>query len=502
MPIQESRRVVMFAAEATPYIKVGGLADVVGILPRVLAKMGARVHLVIPAHETAGRIGFDIRPSDISPFDVLLGAEVIRAEVMQARLPESDVDVFFVGGGGFFSRPGLYDDPVSGEGYPDNLRRFTFFAKAGIELMRRLGFPVDVIHCHDSQAALVPALLRTMYLQDPFFARTGIMFTIHNLAYQGIYEKETLFQAGIGPQFFYPFSPFEYWGKVNLMKAGIETADLLTTVSPSYAQEIQSDPEFGCGLEGIVRNRADSLYGIVNGIDYGEWNPETDPFLPAHYSFENLEGKQECKARLLERMGLPKPAGRVPLIGIISRLADQKGFDLIGEAIDEIAVQDLQMVVLGTGQAKYHKMLESISARYPEKIAIKLAFDNELAHQIEAGSDMFLMPSRYEPCGLNQLYSLRYGAVPVVRSTGGLADTIVDYDLQSDCGTGFAFHEYRASEMMAALRRALSVFHDHERWQRLTARDMLQRWSWEESARKYLRLYEKMVEGKHPIRKS
>jgi starch synthase len=304
-----------------------------------------------------------------------------------------------------------------------------------------------------------------------------------------LYEKEVLAWAGIDAKYHSPSSPFEFWGKVNLMKIGILTADLVSTVSVTYAREIQSGPEYGYGLEGILRNRADDLYGIVNGIDYDEWNPETDPLIPERYTAQDLAGKAACKTALLQTMKLPKRKGRIPLIGIISRLADQKGFDLIGEAIEEIAASDLQMVVLGTGQPKYHQLFESLRDRYPEKIAAKLGFDNRLAHQIEAGVDMFLMPSKYEPCGLNQLYSLRYGTVPIVRSTGGLADTITDYDLIHDRGTGFIFTEYTAAAMLAAIERALVVFADSERWRRLVVRGMLERWSWGESAQKYLELY-------------
>jgi starch synthase len=488
-------QVVMFSAEAVPFVKVGGLADVVGTLPKALEKLGVRVRVVLPEPRTSGQEA-RCPCAAVPSIEVPMGTETARAEITRARLPASGVDVFFIGGGGFFPRPSLYDDPATREGYADNLPRFAFFAKAGIELLRRIGEPVDVIHCHDSQMALVPALLRTVFQDDPFFVRTSRLFTIHNAAYQGLYAKEDLFSAGIESRYFHPLCPFEYWGKVNLMKAGIETADLLTTVSPTYAREIRSDPEYGCGLEGILKSRAGDLYGILNGIDYDEWNPETDPLIPAHYSLENLAGKAECKARLLEKMRLPRPAGRVPLIGIISRLADQKGFDLIGAAMEEIAAQDMQLVVLGTGQMKYHELFEKASAACPQKIAVKLAFDNALAHQIEAGCDMFLMPSRYEPCGLNQLYSMRYGTVPIVRSTGGLADTVLPYNPQSDSGTGFVFKECSAAQMMTAVNQALALYQDPQRWQALAMRGMRQRFTWEESARKYLELYGRLVRNR------
>lgn len=495
---KDRKHVVMLSAEAAPYVKVGGLADVVGALPKVVERLGAEVTVVLPFYKAIPHEKLGIRPSDACPsFDVKMGSGMVRADVAQTAMPGTGVTVFFLGGGGYFSRDGVYDDPATRKGYADNLQRFAFYAKAGLELLRRRGEPVDVVHCHDSQTALIPGLLRTLYQNDPFFAHTGCLFTIHNLAYQGLYEKEALFWVGLDSKRFYPSSPFEFWGKVNLMKIGIETADLLSTVSVTYAREIQSGPEYGYGLEGILRNRASDLHGIVNGIDYDEWNPETDPLIPAHYSTQDPSGKAMCKAALLQTMRLPRRKGRVPLIGIISRLADQKGFDLIEEAIQEIAKQDLQMVILGTGQQKYHELFQKISARYPERIAVRLGFDNQLAHQIEAGADLFLMPSKYEPCGLNQLYSLRYGTVPIVRATGGLADTVTDYDVQSDRGTGFVFHDYSAVEMMAAIERALVVYADSKRWQRLMVRDMMQRWSWEESARKYMELYEEICQRRN-----
>ncbi len=490
-------RIAMFSAEAAPYVKVGGLADVLGALPKVLDRLGAHVTIILPAYQAIPFEKFGIRPSSgIPSFEVPAGSKTLHVEVSATSIPGTGVKVYFLGGGGFFARQGIYDDPVTREGYADNMQRFSFFARAGLELLKTMGQPVDVLHCHDSQTALVPGLLRTVYENDPFFARTGCLFTIHNLAYQGVFETDVLAWVGIDSRHFYPTSAFEFWGKVNFMKVGIETADLISTVSETYAQEIQSDPDYGYGLEGVLKSRTSDLYGIVNGIDYDDWNPEIDPFIPARYSASDIAGKATCKARLLQSMRLPLPRGRVPLIGIISRLADQKGFDLIEDAIEQIAAQDLQMVVLGTGQAKYHDLFETISRRFPEKISVRLTFDNPLAHQIEAGADMFLMPSKYEPCGLNQLYSLRYGTVPIVRSTGGLADTISDYDIESDTGTGFVFREYSSAEMMAAIERALVVYADSERWHRLMVRGMRQKWSWQESALKYIRLYERILARK------
>ncbi|MGD0309172.1 MAG: glycogen synthase [Acidobacteriota bacterium] len=489
----DRKHIVMFAAEAAPFVKVGGLAEVTGALPKVLEKSGARVALVIPGYQQIPRRQFGIGPAIFVPsFEVPMGSETVPVEVEQTTLPGSGVPVYFLGGGDYFAREGVYDDPLTRLGFPDNAQRYAFFVKAGIELLSRLGAPVDVVHCHDAQAALVPGILRTTHQDDPFWKRIGCLYTIHNAAYQGLYPKEILGWAGIDSGCFRPSSPFEFWGKVNLMKIGIELADLVSTVSETYAREIQSDPEYGCGLEGSLRSRAHDLYGILNGIDYDEWNPGTDPQIPAHYSADDFQGKALCKAELLRAMRLPERRERTPLIGIVSRLADQKGFDLIGEAIEQIVSLDLQMAVLGTGQRKYHKLFEDISVRYPDKVAVKLDFDDPLAHLIEAGADMFLMPSRYEPCGLNQLYSLRYGTPPIVRATGGLADTITDFDARADRGTGFVFKEYTAVDMLAAIERALAAFRDAVRWRRLVERGMKQRWSWEDSAHKYLQLYERI----------
>jgi starch synthase len=498
MKNRDQMHIVMFAAEAAPYVKVGGLADVIGALPKVLEKKGLSLSLVLPGYKVIPRGKFGIRASAaVAPFDVPIGPNTVRVDVEQTVLEGTGIDVFFLDGGGYFSRDGVYDDPATKKGYSDNSQRLAFYARAGMELLRRLGRPVDVIHCHDSQTGLIPGLLRTVYQYDPFFRQTGLLFTAHNVAYQGLYEKDTLTWAGIDSGYFAPGTPFEFWGKVNLMKIGLVMADLVSTVSETYAREIQVGPEYGFGLEGILKSRSNELSGIVNGIDYDEWNPETDPLIPEHYSAQNLAGKAVCKAALLKSMKLPKHRGRIPLIGIISRLADQKGFDLIAEAIEEIAANDLQMVVLGDGQPVYHELFEKLCARYPVKIAAKFGFDNPLAHLIEAGADMFLMPSKYEPCGLNQLYSLRYGTVPIVRFTGGLADTIRDYDLQHDSGTGFAFREYSAKAMLAAIERALVIFADSERWRRLAARGMMQRWSWNESAPKYIALYDRIYAKKH-----
>jgi starch synthase len=336
-------------------------------------------------------------------------------------------------------------------------------------------------------------MLRVNHADQPFFSRVRTLLTIHNIAYQGICSRDSLDYAGIDSSNFHPMSPFEYWGNVNFLKAGIELADGLNTVSKTYANEIQTDPELGMGLEGILIKRYKDFSGIINGIDYSEWNPETDPLIPARYSIYDLSGKGKCKKHLLQYFGLPQLRRRVPLIGIVSRLADQKGFDLIEESIQGMAALDLQLVVLGTGQKKYHDLFERIVAKYPQKIAARFSFDNRLAHMIEAGCDMFLMPSKFEPCGLNQLYSFRYGTIPIVRATGGLADTVIPYHDHDTTGTGFSFSEYASGAMMTAIKQALIAYADPDRWLDLTKRVMSQDWSWNKSAAQYVQLYQSIL---------
>jgi starch synthase len=490
--------IIMFAAEITPFAKVGGVGDVVGALSKALEKLDVIPTVIIPGYrDVLNKDYFDIRSCKPAPeFNVRIGHRDERADIFQTRLHNTGVDVYMIGSQKYFDRPGIYDDPETGEGYRDNGERFLFFMRSGLELLRRLGKPVDIIHCHDSQAALIPGIIRTNCKEDSFFTDVGTLFTIHNLAYQGIFPKKTLHYAGIDYKHFYPMSPFEYWNKVNFMKAGILMADLVNTVSQTYADEIQTSHEYGFGLEGVLRSRRMDVSGIINGIDYEEWDPQTDPFIPAHFSSEDLSGKEKCKDDLLRHFNLSRHQKRIPLIGIVSRLADQKGLELLAEAIREIVGLNIQMVVLGVGQLKYHDLLERIALKYPDKIAVNLMFDNELAHRIEAGCDMFLMPSKYEPCGLSQLISLRYGTIPIVRATGGLADTVIDYGVGG--GTGFSFREYSSGEMMRALKQALSVYADGDSWKDLMVRAMSQDWSWSKSAGEYKQLYRSIYLKRHP----
>jgi starch synthase len=479
----DALRIVLVASEVVPFAKTGGLADVAGSLPKALASLGHQVSIFMPRYpsvERAVRSLEKVHPD----LEVPMGADAERGIIWRSRLAPR-VLVYFVEHEGFFQRDSLYTTP-NGD-YPDNAERFTFFAKAVLETCRALDLQPDLIHCHDWQAALIPAYLKTTLQHDPQFAQVGSLLTIHNLAYQGLFPAQVMEFLGLPPET-YAIDGIEYYGGVNFLKAGIIYADLINTVSWRYSQEIQT-PELGHGLDGILRYRAQDVYGILNGVDYREWAPAVDRLIAARYTAENLAGKQVCKRDLLQAFQLPLDLMRSPLVGIISRLVDQKGFDLVRSAIHRMLALDLGLVVLGVGDAQYETFLREVAHRYPTKVGVRIGFDNTLAHQIEAGSDIFLMPSRFEPCGLNQIYSLKYGTIPLVRATGGLDDTIEAYDPASDDGNGFKFGPYDAEALLATLQEALMVYRDRSAWERLMRRAMQADFSWTRSAHEYVALY-------------
>lgn len=487
----EKLKIAYVASEAMPYSKTGGLADVAGALPQQLAALKHQVALITPKYRSINVDRFDIfRVGRLNDLAVWLGGTQYKFNVLQRDIPKSKLITYFIECDELFDRDGLYVDPKTGKDYPDNHLRFAFFARAALMLLERLEFQPDIINANDWQAAMVPAYLRTAERDHPFFDATRTVLTIHNVAFQGLFPAASFDDLGINKAFFYPTSPFEFWGKVNFLKAGIVYADAINTVSETYAGEIQSSNEFGYGLEGVLHDRRAALFGVVNGVDYDTWSPETDEYIKARYNPEKLELKLVNKAELLKILGMsPTRAGR-PLIGVISRLADQKGFDLIEAAADEMFELDFSFVLLGTGQEKYHKLFQKLEKLHPERIKINLTFDEALAHQIEAGADMFLMPSHYEPCGLNQLYSLRYGTIPIARKTGGLADTIIDFDTVRSKATGFLFEEYTGAALLDAVKRALAAYDKRRTWQALMKRAMKQDFSWKKSAKQYLELYE------------
>jgi starch synthase len=388
----------------------------------------------------------------------------------------------------FFDRAALYGTPAGD--YPDNAERFALFSRAALEIAQ-LHFRPDILHCHDWQSALVPVLLRSTYGRSAALGRTPVLFTIHNLGYQGLFAPDVLRPIGL-PESLFTIDGLEFYGKVNLLKGGLVFSDAITTVSRGYAREIQTE-EYGFGLDGLLRHRSLVLSGILNGVDYSHWNPATDRHIAARYGPDDLRGKRECKRDLLAAFGLPAARLDRPLIGIVSRLSAQKGADLISDAAQELMALDLYLLVLGSGDAVYEDLFRTLAARYPDKVGVRIAYDDALAHKIEAGSDIFLMPSRYEPCGLNQIYSLKYGTVPVVRATGGLDDTVEQFDPATGAGTGFKFQEYSGRAMLGAIRAALEAYRHADQWRRLMLCGMAQDYSWGASAAQYLRLYEGLL---------
>ncbi|MEM7813095.1 MAG: glycogen synthase GlgA [Planctomycetota bacterium] len=484
-------RVVLASSEAVPFAKSGGLADVSTALAKAVAGRGHAVHLVMPyyaslmaSHPTEVIDGLTLR--------IPVGTETYEGRVRWTSLPAdrggADVTVLFVEQPVLFSREGLYGD-ADGD-FGDNCARFAFFSRAVLETCKALLLRPDVVHANDWQTGLIPVLLAAEYGLDPTFVGTGSVFTIHNLAYQGGFSHEHMLQTGLGWEYF-NWRQMEHFGGLNLLKTGIVFADRVNTVSPSYAWEITT-AEGGCGLDGTLAERGADLSGILNGIDLGVWNPATDPHIATNYDASDwAAGKAACKAALRQELGLPTPdAAEVPLFGMISRMADQKGFDILAEAADEIFAEDLQCVFLGTGDPRYESLVRELSAKYPDKVAAFVGFDEGLAHRIEAGCDAFLMPSRYEPCGLNQMYSMAYGTVPVVRAVGGLKDTVVDLDEDAAAATGLSFVGYDAESLTQAVQRTVDAFGNKPVWSKLVANGMARDFSWDRSAAEYLKLYE------------
>jgi starch synthase len=463
---------------------------VVEALPKSLVALGHEVVVLLPRYRNtkAGGVaapGLTIPMGDTLRFPAILHGGVLRG-----------VRYYFVEDTEYFDRDQLYG--VSGKDYPDNAERFAEFSRAAIEFAKHVWMP-DVIHCHDWQSALVPVLLRTQYEKDPTVEGLAVIFTIHNMGYHGTFPRDTMKKIGL-PENLFKIDAMEFYGRVNFLKGGLVFSDYLTTVSRKYAEEIQT-PEYGHGLDGVMRRRADYLTGILNGVDYAAWNPERDKLIAAKYSMKDMSGKLTCKKNLLEVFNLPPETVDKPLIGIVSRFADQKGFDLIAKVAPDLLAEDLAIVVLGAGEAKYEKMLHDLGKKYPEKLSVKIAYDNAIAHKIEAGADMFLMPSRYEPCGLNQIYSLKYGTVPVVRATGGLDDTIEAFDPATGQGTGFKFEAYEGVALLGTIREALAMFrNDPVTWRRIQTNGMAKDFSWQASGIEYARLYE--VAWKARIRKA
>jgi starch synthase len=480
-------KVLFVSSEGLPYSKTGGLADVVEALPKALVETGHEVAVLLPRYR-----GNKVTTTVVASVTVPVAGGLRFPSIAEGQTI-AGVRYFFVDDPEYFDREQLYGDKTGD--YPDNAERFAEFSRVAIEFAKRVWLP-DVIHCHDWQSALVPVLLRTQHAEDPVVRSLPVVFTIHNLAYQGLFPYAVLRSIGL-PDNLFTMDRLEFYGKVNFLKGGLVYADYLTTVSRRYAKEIQT-PEYGSGLEGVIRDRGERLVGILNGVDYSIWSPEADTFIAQNYSAHNLDGKKVCKKSLLEAFQLPVNNLDRPLIGIISRFVDQKGFDLIAEIGAELMAEDVTIVALGTGLPAYEKLFTELAERHPGRFGLKIGYDNALAHRIEAGSDMFLMPSRYEPCGLNQIYSLRYGTVPIVRATGGLDDTIQNFDPKTQQGTGFKFEEYAGPALLQCIRAALKTYRDRASWRKVQANGMAKDFSWKASAASYATVYEAAKRARIP----
>ena len=475
-------KVAFLASEVIPYAKTGGLADVAGALPKFLVRLGAEVRVFMPLYKEVRKKNLPLEPV-LDKATLSMGGRALPYAVFAHRA--EGVTTFFIDRPEYFDRDALYGTPAGD--YPDNAERFAFFSLAALETMRSVGFRPDIVHGHDWQAAPVFAYLKFVFADDPFFSRARSVFTIHNLAYQGLFEKKVLAAIGL-PDALFNMNDLEFYGKVNALKAGILYSTAVTTVSPRYSREIQT-PAFGCGLDGLLRSRAGVLHGILNGVDYRDWDPATDRLIPRNFGPGDLAGKKACRDELGRLFGLDVPP-RLPLAGMVTRLAGQKGLDIVCEALESLLGQGLSLVILGTGDQKIQDFLIAAQKKHPARLGLKIAFDEKIAHTIYAGSDVFLIPSRYEPCGLTQMYAMKYGTVPVVRATGGLDDSVEEFEAAAGTGNGFKFSEAAPEPLLEASARAIRAFGRPGDWSALVRNAMAADFSWGRSAETYLGLYE------------
>lgn len=473
-------KILYVASEVSPFAKTGGLADVAGSLPRSFAQMGHDIRVVMPRYKF-----ISCRFDTIHDFPVMISGRKEAAIIREHRIELDHEDcrrtlpVYFVDNYQYFDRNNLYC-------YFDEVERFAFFCRAVLEMLPRIGFQPDIIHCNDWQTGPIPVLLKEQYSKNAFYRNTATLFTVHNLYYQGNYPKDCLRLLGLSDKYYHP-ERLEFFGDISFLKAGLVYSDIINTVSRTYAQEIQT-PDYGERMDGLLRKRSDDLYGIVNGIDYDEFDPARDSLLAQNYDSNSVELKRNNKYALQKAMKLPE--GDRPLLGLVSRLVDQKGLDLLVDIYDRLMADDIQVVVLGSGDKYYESFFKDMALRHPDKTAVHIGFNAPLAQQLYAGADMFLMPSRFEPCGLGQLISLRYGAIPIVRATGGLADTITDYDPGTHTGNGFIFKNYRSEELLTAVQSALDIYRGRpELWKELVRKATTEDFSWSASALEYVKLY-------------
>lgn len=478
-------KILFVASEVAPFAKTGGLADVTGSLPKILKEMEHDVRIMMPFYKMVDQSGSTIRKGR-KGVEIDMGDASLKGLLRQTSL--NDIPVYLVENREMYQREHLYGSSTGD--YPDNDRRFAFFCKAVLQLLKRMDFRPDIIHCHDWQTALIPILMKMEHKEDPFFMRTAVIYTIHNLAFQGIFPEESLSKMGLDQSYF-SVDLLEYYGRINLMKGAILTADVINTVSETYCREIQT-PEAGCGMEGLLQHRGNDLYGVMNGLDYTEWDPETDVEIAKNFTASTLSGKVANKKRLQKTLGLDQIKD-IPLLAMVSRLSAQKGLDIIEPLLPEFEKEKLQLVILGVGDEKYMTLLQNLKNTNPRNISLNLEFKPHLARQIYAGSDMFIMPSHYEPCGLGQLIALRYGSVPIVRKTGGLGDSVFDARDGYKEPNGFTFDDYTPEAFWEAITRALEAYGEKKKWEKIVKNGMHSDYSWEKSARKYDELYRKAL---------
>jgi starch synthase len=487
-------KVWYLASEVSPFAKTGGLGDVTGSFPKALKMKNQEVRVIMPKYKSINERKYVLREViRLKDIPVTINNVTRTINVKSAFLPDSKVQIYFIEIPEFFGRSGLYTDSATGKDYPDNAERFAYFCKGALETLKILSWRPDIIHCNDWQTALTPYYLKTIYKDDDFLQGIKTIFTIHNFSYQGIFKKSVAPMIDIQPEEIEENCAFENYDNLNLLKGAIEYSDKITTVSETYAKEISTKKEFGYGLETVLQKKAKVFSGILNGVDYSVWSPSSDKQIPFNYSEEDMEGKKQNKQALLTRVNL-KYNEDVPVIGMISRVVEQKGFTLLLDSMSQLMELNIQLVILGTGDKKIEKQILSAQKKYSNKISLNQAFDETLAHMIEAGSDLFLMPSSYEPCGMNQMYSLKYGTIPIVYKTGGLAETITEYNSDDKSGNGFVFEKYTGKDMIRAVKRALKLYKKSELWRELQISAMQEDFSWDRSAQNYLNLYVKMYE--------
>jgi starch synthase len=482
--------IAFVASEVVPFAKTGGLADVSGSLPIELTKLGNAVKVFMPKYYSVDEKRFNLKHEAwLGNIPIRVAKKTHNVQIFSGFLDDSETEIYFIDYPPFFHRHSLYTNDY------DEDERFILFSKAVIELIQRLYWQPNIIHLNDWQTGLIPLLIMDNYSWDKLFDKTATVYTIHNIAYQGNFPKETYVKAELDPKYFEAPGTIEKEGRVNFMKAAISFADVITTVSEKYTEELMT-PEMSFGMDTILDYRKNDFYGILNGIDEDIWNPEVDSFIPHNYSYETLELKEKNKINLTKKFNLPyKP--KTPVVGIVSRLTSQKGIDLILDSMEYLLSLDIQWVILGSGEQKYENQLNELASRNTDKVSVHLGYSNEISHLIEAGADMFLMPSQFEPCGLTQMYSLKYGTVPIVRSTGGLADTVFDWDAQISIGkkngNGFSFNDYNGYALTNAIERAISNYHNKKVWTKIQQNGMKTSFSWNISAKKYISIYNKAL---------